>query len=345
MLYATTRDKHDVVTAYKAAHTDCYSDGGLFVPFRMPLLPKEQLEALSLAAPEQILADVLNLFFSCGLTATDVEQILGRRPIRPTSIGRHLWMAELWIGAGKDADAVVQRISDHICADQKGSAPTNWMHVAVRIALLFAVYGNLLSRGQLRPHSVFDVAVTAGDFATPMAVWYGRQMGLPVGNIICGCNSNGGFWDLLNRGEFSTRNVPVKTATPLVDIVVPRNLERLICGILGEEANAHYLQCCNAGRTYTVAADDLKRISAGMFAAVISDSRMATIIPGVYRTRQYVLSPYAALAYGSLQDYRAMTGHTRPAILLSERSPMLDRQMVCQLLHKNEMELSTLVGR
>ena len=40
MLYATTRDKHDVVTAHKAAHTDCYSDGGLFVPFRMPLLPK-----------------------------------------------------------------------------------------------------------------------------------------------------------------------------------------------------------------------------------------------------------------------------------------------------------------
>ena len=83
----------------------------------------------------------------------------------------------------------------------------------------------------------------------------------------------------------------------------------------------------------------------GMFAAVISDSRVASIIPGVYHTCGYVLSPYAALAYGSLQDYRAMTGHTNPALLVAERSPAKNRQQVSQLLQIPEKELRNFVSR
>ena len=63
MLYATTRGKHDVVTAYKTVHTDSYSDGGLFVPFRMPQIKNEQFEAMMALPPERIVAEVLNIFF------------------------------------------------------------------------------------------------------------------------------------------------------------------------------------------------------------------------------------------------------------------------------------------
>lgn len=345
MLYATTRGKHDVVTAHKAAHTDCYTDGGLYVPFRMPVFQKEQLEALSSTVPTQIIADILNTFFSCGLTAKDVEAVMGANPIRSTALGRRLLVAEMWHSSGRDVDLAVQKIYDRICAGQKGQLPTNWMHIAVRIALLFAAYGSLLSTGTLRAHRVFDVAVTTGDFAAPMAAWYGRQMGLPIGNIVCGCNSNGGFWDLLNRGEFSTGDARIATATPEADIVVPRNLERLISGVLEGEEVSRYLQCCSRGRTYALTEASLDKLRQGMFAAVISDSRMANIVPGVYHTRKYILSPYGALAYGSLQDYRAMTGHTRPAILLAERSPWRDRQLIAQLLQISENDLSALIGR
>ena len=344
MLYATTRGKHDVVTAHKAAHTDCYSDGGLFVPFRMPRFHKEQLAGFADIPPVQIVADVLNLFFSCGLTAWDIEAAWCRKPVKTVALGRSLYTAELWRSSGSDVNLAVQRISDRIRGGQKGQPPTNWMHIAVRIALLFASYGSSLSSGQLRPYRLFDVAVTTGDFAMPMAAWYARQMGLPIENIICGCNSNGGFWDLLNRGEFSTGDVLVHTTTPEADIVVPRNLERLVSATL-EDGVSSYLLACSKGRTYILPEEQLSNLGQGMFTAVISDSRLANIIPGVFRTRKYILSPYAALAYGSLQDYRAMTGHTRPVLLLAERSPMRDAQLVVQLLQISENDLPGLIGR
>lgn len=343
MLYATTRGKHDIVTAYKAAHTDCYTDGGLYVPFRLLQLNKEQLNQLMSGNPAQITANVLNLFFACDITAADVETATARRPVECVALGRRLLVAEFWHNSSADVSRVVQRLSDRICAGKRGERPSNWMQVAVRIALLFATWGSLRSSDLVRTNSRLDVAVTTGDFAMPMAVWYARQMGLPIGNIICGCNSNGGFWDLLNRGEFSTGDIVTGTTTPESDIVVPRNLERLICATLGVEETKQYLLCCSKGRTYRLSEDQLKILGKGLFTAVISDSRVASIISGVYHTCSYILDPYAALAYGSLQDYGAMTGQINPVLLVSERSPARSREYVSKLLQIEENELKNLI--
>ena len=343
MLYTTTRGKHDIVTAFKAAHNDCYTDGGLFVPFRMQKFDKERLDSFSAISSSQIIADILNDFFACKLTSFDVERVLGRKPIQTLPMGRYLLTVELWHNTGVYVNWIVRRLSDSIMGEAKRTLPSNRMHIAVRIALIAASYGQLLSAGSITRHQVVDVAVTAGDFAMPMAVWYARQLGFPIGNIVCGCNSNGGFWDLLNRGEFATGDTAVRTCTSEVDIVIPRNLERLICATLGVEETKRYLQCCSRGRHYVITEEHLVQLGQGMFAAVISDSRVESIIPGVWQTTGRVLSPYAALAYGSLQDYWSMTGHTRTALLIEERSPKRDGKYVSALLHLNEDELRRVV--
>ena len=343
MLYTTTRGKHDVETAYKAIHNDCHTDGGLFVPFRMPTFSKVRVDALAIMSPAQIISEILNKLFSCGLTSLDVEHALGRKPVTTRSIGRYLMTVELWHNVGSEMNWVVQRLSDRLCGGTRRTVPSNWMHVAVRIALLMASYGQLLSAGSVPARQLLDVAVTSGDFAMPMAVWYARQMGLPIGNIICGCNANGGIWDLLNRGEFSTGDLFSHTCTPKVDIVVPRNLERLICATLGVEETLRYLQCCSKGRSYIISEEAKALLGHGLFAAVISDSRVESIVPGVWQTSGHVLSPYGALAYGSLQDYWSMTGHTRPALLIEERSPKLDSKYVSALLHVDENDLRGIV--
>ncbi len=345
MLYATTRGKHDVVTAYKASHSDCNSDGGLFVPFRMPQLTREQIEALSSIAPTQIIANVLNDFFAAKLTSWDVEYALGRRPIKTQAVGTRLFITQLWKNAGSDVSWAVQRLSERICRSEKAGPPSNWMEIAVRIALLFSAYGGLLASGSLHYPGLLDVALTTGDFAMPMAAWYARQMGLPVGNIVCGCNTNGSFWDLLNRGEFPSGDVITRTCTPEADLVVPRNLERLVSATLGLEENQRYLLCCRKGRNYILPEEAVDRLGRGLFAAVISDSRSAGIVSGVYQTCGYILGPYGALAYGALQDYRAMTGHTRTALLVEERSPLRDLQTVSPWLQLSDSELRRIINQ
>ena len=339
MLYTTTRGSRDVVTAYKTIHQDCHIDGGLFVPFRMPTVTQEEVLRLAEKSFCENVAVILNIFFAGRLNGYDVELALGSSPMNFKRLGSRLTVMELWHNPGGCTDQSVQAISDLIRWDGKGYTASNWVNIAVRIAFLFAAYGSLLAQHRVHPEVPLDIAVTTGDFATPMAGWYARQMGLPIGNIICGCNVNGSVWELLHRGEFDSDDVSVKTETPDEDVAVPRNLERLIFGTLGERENLRYLQCCRAGSVYIPPEEQQQRLRQGMFAAVISDSRLSIIIPGVYRNCGYTLSPYAALAYGSLQDYRATTGESRLALLIADRSPLRDKELVCRLLHVPEAQL------
>lgn len=336
MLYRTTRGNHDVVTAFKTIHTDCYGDGGLFLPFKMPKLNKAQIDALADNSTCQTVAQVLNELFSCDLTAWDVESAIGRKPISLSAVGRRTVAGEYWRNSGEDVHAAVAALSQRMGG---GEDPTNWVQIAVRIALLFASYGMLESTKMLRVQGKLDVAMPTGDFAMPMACWYARQMGLPIGNIICGCNANGGFWDLMNHGELPTGNRVVPTCTPEANLAVPRNLERLIHGVLGVEENKRFLLYCSKGMTYGLSEEQMELLSPQMYTAVISDRRVATTIPGVYRTRGYVLGPYDALAYGSLQDFRATSGEERPTLLICDRSPMKDAAAVSRFLKVRESDL------
>ncbi len=337
MLYATTRNKSDVETAYKTVHLDCASDGGLFTPFRLEAFDKAVIEALKGRSFGQNMAQILNFFFSCGLTGWDLEFAIGRSPVQLHTITHRILIAESWHNSQWKFDHVVQLISDRLC--REGERPTNWVCIAVRIAALFATYGQLLSAGQIAQGEVLDVAVTTGDFSVPMAAWYARKMGLPIGNIVCGCNANGGVWDLLHHGQMATGGIAVKTVTRDADVVVPRNLERLVFETLGREEARRFLACCQTGGLYELNPLQLEQLRKGMFAAVSSDSRVETIIHSVCRTSNYIFSPYSALAYGSLLDYRAKTGESRNALLLAERSPTCDVERVAAFLRVEPAEV------
>ena len=77
MLYLTTRDKFDTYTVYRTLHEDTAPNGGLFFPFRLPAVSLETLKGKTFC---ECVADVLNLFFSAGLTGKEVEFSVGRYP-------------------------------------------------------------------------------------------------------------------------------------------------------------------------------------------------------------------------------------------------------------------------
>lgn len=61
---------------------------------------------------------------------------------------------------------------------------------------------------------------------------------------------------------------------------------------------------------------------AGFSVSVVSADRPGALIPRIFSTSDYLLSPYGALVYGGLMDYRALTGEGAPALLLAEESPL-----------------------
>lgn len=345
MLYVTTRGTQDAFTAYRTMHQDRGPDGGLFVPMRMPVPERGDIVSLSEQSFGQNVADILNLFFGTKLTAWDVDVTIGKNVSVLKPIGHRTLIGELWHNAEGNFERVISSLAHRIHPDGECvTTATNWVQIAVRIAVIFGVFGQLLKTEQVKPGKPLDIAVTSGSFAAPMALWYAREMGLPIGNIICGCNENGSVWDLLHRGAVDTAAIAVKTTTPEADFALPPNLERLICAALGQEEALHYTWCCMEGRSYEPPEARMEELRRGIFTAVVSRMRVETIIPSVYRTNRYILDIYSALAYGALSDYRSRTGSFGTALVLTEKCPLCNASAVADYMRISPEELQRLMA-
>ena len=340
MLYVTTRNKHDVYTAHRTLNQERTGDGGLFVPFKMPEFSPEEIGALAGSSFGQNVAEVLNLFFGTKLTGWDVDVTVGRSPVKLRPMSQRILAGELWHNLDGTFDRFVENMAARIHPDGEYiGKPVNWLQVSVRIAVLFGLFGELIRTGQLTPGKKMDVAVATGSFEAPMAVWYARQMGLPIGTIVCGCNENGAVWDLLHHGEVDTGITAVSTTTPEADFAIAPDLERLICGTIGQDEVMSFWWSCTEGMVYAPNEENYRLLRQGMFAAVVSKARVESILPSVYRTNRYVLDLYAALAYGALLDYRSRTGTAATALLLTEKSPLCNACAVCSAMGITNDEL------
>ena len=333
MLYVTTRNRWDTYTAQWALTKDTGPDGGLFVPMGFPQYDAAQIRTLADQSLYTTVAQVLNQFFSAKLTEQDVRFAVGPTTVNLVTMSHRLVVAETWHNPAGEFSGTALKLCRRMC--QPGTTVetvSDWANIAVQIAFLFGIFGQLLHMGVVDLEKPVDVAVTAGDFSSPMAVWYARKMGLPIHVVVCGCNENGAPWELLHKGEFRTGVVAVKTTTPLADYARPAGLERLISAALGDNAVQAYVSACDKGAVYVPCEDEYEILRKGMFASVAGNRRLDALVPNVYRTNSYVFGPYSALAYAGLMDYRTITGGNTTAILLAPRSPLLDEQWMLRAL-------------
>lgn len=322
MLYKTTRSDHDTFTAERALKELRAPDGGLYVPMQRIRYTPEELSALLEQDSCGIIASVMNLFFSCKLTAKDVEFSLGKSVFRLHSMSHRITVAEAWRNVDGDFQWIARILTERIAIDKRHTPVGEWMQLVTRIALLFCIYSELLRQGQIDADAKLDVALLSGHLSGPVAAWCARDMGLPIGNIVCCCNENSAVWDLLQRGEMKTRMPVCRTATPKCDVARPEGLERLIHGALGLSQAQRYVNACDAGREFTLNAERHEQLRQGLYASVVSDKRLNGVIANVYVTNGYILCPYSALAYAGLMDYRAATGMNGHALMISETSPL-----------------------
>ena len=312
MLYVTTREKQDTYTALRTLGFDRGSDGGLFIPFRLPKLTEGELDQLLSGGFSHAMAGILNIFFSARMNGGDVDFTVGRRPMKLQTMSHRIAIAEVWHNQKWTFDHMAKLLTQRILGRELPEGATEWGRLAVRIGALFGIFAELRGNGWDGQQTV-DVALSAGDFSAPMSAWYARELGLPIETIVCGCTETSAPWDLLHQGELRSRGAHT-----------PDGLERLICCRLGWEAAGEYRQILGRGGIYTPDEEQFEILRQGFFAAVISPKRVQAVIPKVYNTNAYLLSPESACAYGGLQDYRAITGESRPAVLLTEESPLPD---------------------
>ena len=185
MLYVTTRTNHDAFTVRHALEKSRGSDGGFYLPFRMPHYDAQQLDIFAEKTIGEGIAEILNCFFPAGLSAWDVDFAIGRNPIKLVTMSHKIMVAECWHNTDSDISRLIANLSDRVADSACGiSGASSWTKIAIRIAVLFAVYGEILRQKLITRGQLFDIAVSADDFSILMSAYYARSMGLPVGAVL-----------------------------------------------------------------------------------------------------------------------------------------------------------------
>ena len=345
MLYATTRSDVDTYTAQRALKEKRSPDGGFYIPMQLPELNREELFSLLSGSQGEILAWFMNRFFAAKLTARDVEFALGKGVIRIHTMSHRITAAEGWHNPDGDFSRVCRVMAQRLAVD-KTSVNTGgeWLRLVCRMAALFIGYSEMLRQNVIHFGTKVDITYPVATFGAPMAAWYARKMGLPIGSIICCCNENNSLWELLNRGEMKSY-IPVrKTNTPRCDVSCPEGVERLIRETPGLGASLRFAQALESRGTYAPGPDRLRLLQGGFYVCVVSDKRISRVIANVWASHSYVLCPYTALAHSGLMDFRAETGSGNPALMVCESSPLQCEDLVSQALGITGSQLHERLG-
>lgn len=198
----------------------------------------------------------------------------------------------------------------------------NWGRLLPQIAYYFSAYCDCVSAGKLAMGQELNFCVPTGNFGDILAGWYAKQMGLPVGKLICASNANNVLTDFVATGVYDRRRDFHVTASPSMDILVSSNLERLLYHLSGSaEETAGYMRALRETGVYRVSNRVLSAVQRDFAAQWCDDDRAKAAIGALWREKGYLMDTHTAVAAAALADYRARTGDQRPAVVVSTASP------------------------
>ena len=194
-------------------------------------------------------------------------------------------------------------------------------------------YGRLCKEGAVHPGEKINITVPTGNFGNILAAFYAKQMGLPVGKLICASNENRVLTDFFTEGVYDKNRPFVLTSSPSMDILISSNLERLIFRLCGNDPD----RCRELMRQ--LAAEGKYEITQEMraelqdFAAGCADeAQTAAEIGRMFREEGYVLDPHTAVASAVYRGYREDTGDETPTVIAGTASPFKFTRSVMKAL-------------
>ena len=198
----------------------------------------------------------------------------------------------------------------------------NWGRLVPQIVYYFAAYGRLVRNHEIEMGQPVDFCVPTGNFGDILAGYYAKQMGLPVGKLVCASNRNNVLTEFFETGTYNARREFFKTTSPSMDILVSSNLERLLYHITGSDTQvAAWMADLAEKGSYTVNSTTLETIRADFAAGCASDEEVAQEIKAIYQKVGYLCDPHTAVAFKVAREYQAASQSHNPMVVLSTASP------------------------
>ena len=300
----TTRDDRNTYTSERALLERRAPDGGFYIPYRIPELSREELSSLRRMAPNERVRFVAGRFLRLPDRLFDPDITF----VRSSPLGNRITVCDLFPGDKASFHECISYMAG--CLGLPDRADPVWLAVAIRTgAMVFAIVE------LMHANERFDISVVSGDMYAPLSAYLCRRMGLPVGDILCCCNENSGFWELLDHGTFRTDRIAVRSDIPEADIVIPDGLECLIALCCGREEAVRYIEAVRTGSPYMPGEEEYQRLSSAFRSVVVTGDG---ILRGAYASRGVPIGKGTALALAGLLDYRARNRAGRNALVIAE---------------------------
>ena len=206
----------------------------------------------------------------------------------------------------------------------------NWGRLVPQIVYYFAAYAQLLKAGKIAFGDKVDFCVPTGNFGDILAGYYAKQMGLPVGKLVCASNENNVLTDFLTTGTYTAKREFFKTTSPSMDILVSSNLERLLYHVTGSDTEvAALMKSLAETGSYTVRPETLRTIQESFACGWSSEEQVAGEIRARCEQDGYLCDTHTAVAF------HVAAQHKRdgvPMVVLSTASPFKFPRSVLEAL-------------
>ena len=173
----------------------------------------------------------------------------------------------------------------------------NWGRLAPQIVYYVSAWCDLYRAGAVDESQPVDFVVPTGNFGNILSAWYARQMGVPIGRLLCASNRNRVLTDFFENGVYDVRRPFYQTISPSMDIVVSSNLERLLFELSGRDGAAMraMMDALKTDGFYTVEEGVRTALREVFRAASADDEQTAAAIEQVWERHGALLDPHTAV--------------------------------------------------
>lgn len=214
----------------------------------------------------------------------------------------------------------------------------NWGRLAPQIVYYVSSYAEMAKKGYIQFGDTMNVVVPTGNFGNILAAYYAKQMGVPIGKLICASNVNKVLTDFIDTGVYDRNRDFYATCSPSMDILISSNLERLLYILTdGDDAQIRdWFGKLSKDGKYEVTADIKAKLQSDFIGGFCDDADTKKTIHDFKEKYGYTCDTHTAVAVKVYLDYIAKTGDTTKTLIASTASPYKFSASVLEAIEGNQ---------
>ncbi|QUH24662.1 threonine synthase [Serpentinicella alkaliphila] len=191
-----------------------------------------------------------------------------------------------------------------------------------QVVYYFYAYAQMCKSGDIKVGDEINFVVPTGNFGNILAGYYAKELGLPVGKLICASNENKVLFDFMATGTYDKKRAFILTMSPSMDILISSNLERLLYTLSGQDSSKvkDLMDKLNSNGVYNIS-DDMKQALKDFVGGYASEENTTKAIKDVFENSDYLMDTHTAVAYSVYKEYKDSSGDDRKTVIVSTASP------------------------